>query len=151
MIFSLIPDSDPRLHSRVPDFDFDNPPTDPVQLRADLLESMREHRGAGLAANQCGLPYRCFVAYDMNNEPFIAFNPEIKLEEGSQTDTEGCLSFPGTLLTVTRSMGVHFVYQNENGMKKVFSFSGFRARAVLHEIDHLNGVVFTERADETPG
>ena len=147
MIFDLIPDSDPRLHSRVPDFDFDNPPTDPVGLYADMLESMRHHHGAGLAANQCGLPYRCFVAYDENSLPFIAFNPEIKLEQGDQTDAEGCLSFPGTVLTVSRSMWVHFIYQNENGDKKVFSFHGFRARAALHEIDHLNGVVFTERAN----
>lgn len=151
MIFSLVPDSDPSLHSRVPDFDFDNPPTDPVQLYADMLESMRAHHGAGLAANQCGLTHRCFVAYDMNNQPFIAFNPVVMGEEGSQTDTEGCLSFPGTILTVTRAMGVHFVFQDETGFKKIHSFAGFRARAVLHEIDHLNGVVFTERADEDQG
>lgn len=147
MIFDLIPDSDPRLHSRVPDFDFDNPPTEPVQLFADLVESMRRHHGAGLAANQCGLPYRCFVAYD-GEEPFIAFNPEIKLEVGSQTDTEGCLSFPGTLLTVTRAMGVSFIYRNEIGLEITKTAVGFRARAVLHEIDHLNGVVFTERSTE---
>jgi peptide deformylase len=148
MIYDLIPDSDPRLHSRVPEFDFDNPPIDPEQLFANLVETMRHNRGAGLAANQCGLPYRCFVAY-YEGEPFIAFNPEVKLEEGSQTDTEGCLSFPGTILTVTRAMGVHFVFQTATGFKKIHSVAGFRARVALHEIDHLNGVVFTERADET--
>ncbi len=146
MIYDLIPDSDPRLHSRVPVFDFKNLPCDPVDLYANMLESMRHHRGAGLAANQCGLPYRCFVAYNLDNQPFIAFNPTVVGSAGSQTDTEGCLSYPGLILTVTRPQEVHFTFRNEHGFKMVYSFMGFRARAALHEIDHLNGVVFTERA-----
>ena len=148
MIFDLIPDSDPRLHSAVPEFDFSNPPTDPVALYSDMMETMRSNHGAGLAANQCGLPYRAFTAYDMESQHYIAFNPTIEVETGEQKGTEGCLSYPGLILTITRAFTVTLRYQDQHGEWKTKELSEFRARAALHETDHLNGITFVEKVSK---
>ena len=148
MIFDLIPDSDPRLHTRVADFDFTNPPVDPVSFYADMLETMRANRGAGLAANQCGLPYRAFTAYD-GEEPYIAFNPRIEFHsEEAVSEKEGCLSFPGMILEVARHRHVRLRGQDENGVWFTRLLSNFQARAAQHELDHLNGITFVTRANE---
>lgn len=143
MILSL---NSELLHHKLDDFDFYNAPTDPIQLAKDLVETMLANKGAGLAANQVGLPYRAFV---IASNPVIAvFNPYIL--EHSSTETvleEGCLSFPGMFIKIKRPDGVKVRYTQPNGNVVTESYRGLTARIFLHEMDHLDGIVFEQRAN----
>jgi peptide deformylase len=126
-------------------FDFSNPQTDPIQLAYDLVESMRAHKGLGLSANQIGLPYRAFA---MEAVPaIVCFNPvvvdtsseEIALEEG-------CLSFPGLGIKIKRARHIKVRYTEPNGNVVTSKFTGMAARCFLHELDHMNGTKYIDRA-----
>jgi len=147
MILDLVSSNDPILREEIPDFDFANPPCDPIQLAKDLTETMISNNGLGLSANQCGLRHRVFV---MNGNPVYAcFNPRIV----DQTDTniilldEGCLSFPNLYLKVKRPRTIKVRFTQPNGETVTQKFDGITARCFLHELDHLNGVVFTSKVN----
>ena len=145
-VFDLIPETDPILKEVLPEFDFSNPPINPTQLASLLVETCKANNGLGLSANQCGLPYRVFVMGSGDN--FVAFfNP--KIIAASQEEvlmTEGCLSFPMLALNVKRPAGVVVEYQNHLGETKRENFTGLSGRCFLHELDHMNGVLYTSRA-----
>lgn len=146
MIYELVKPDHPLLRTKLENFDFSDPPTDPIQLAKDLTETMLKNNGLGLSANQCGLPYRVFVL--ANNPVIAAFNPRV-IDETTQTEIymdEGCLSFPYLFLKVKRPRIVKVRYTMPNGETTTEKFDGMTARAFLHELDHLNGVVFTDRA-----
>jgi peptide deformylase len=116
-------------------------------LLDDLAETNRHLDGAGLAAPQIGILRRAaIVEWEDNFCELI--NPEIIETSGSIRDLEGCLSCPNEWGYVTRAAEVRFSTQNRNGEREEYTYIGHAARAVLHEMDHLDGVVFTERADE---
>ena len=103
--------------------------------------------GAGLAANQVGILRRAIVVVNVEDDSIIELvNPEIIESDGEQDGAEGCLSFPGQYGMVKRPMHVKVRAQDRNG--KFFEIEGtdFLARAFCHETDHLNGIVFKERA-----
>ena len=77
MILTILKETSPILRQRCEEFDFSNPPCDPIQLAKDLNDTMIAADGLGLSANQVGLPYRVFVMRIENNEPFALFNPKI--------------------------------------------------------------------------
>jgi peptide deformylase len=117
----------------------------------DLLATMRDANGVGLAAPQVGVLKRMF-AYDLGEDeetgehPFgVIVNPEITRADGEQTGDEGCLSFPGLYYEVTRAMDVELKAQDVYGRPIEVSGSGLAARCFQHEIDHLDGVLFIER------
>lgn len=115
-----------------------------VELSGDLQETARAYRAEGLAAIQIGVLYRAFVIKD--GEDYITcINPEIL---GMKTDVlnshEGCLSFPGVNETVKRAEAVEVQYQNEGGEVQKRWLTGVQAVAFQHELDHLNGILFTE-------
>ena len=117
------------------------------QLLADMKETVRAENGAGLAAPQIGLPLRV-VVIDVSEGFFELINPVIISTKGEQVGPEGCLSVKGKQGTVRRPYKVKAEYRDRNGKKHKLTAEGFFARAVCHELDHLDGVLYTDKADE---
>lgn len=137
------------LSEVMPPFNFSNPICDPIELIGSLKVTMKLYGGIGLAANQCGIPTRCFVV-NVNDEVMAFFNPRItEYFSGEGNMDEGCLSFPGLCLNIKRPLSFKFQYENENGITMVGDFSGIAARCFLHELDHLNGIKFTSHVGKT--
>ena len=116
------------------------------QLAADMLETMRDANGCGLAAVQVGKLRRIVVVEVEENKPFIMINPEIIKREGRQQETEGCLSLPGKWGVTDRPMTVTVRASGLDGKEYTVTGSGLAARAFCHEIDHLDGILFTDNA-----
>ncbi len=118
------------------------------QLLDDMIETMRHADGCGLAAVQVGILKRiCVVELDDKVYEFI--NPVIIEKSGEQFEQEGCLSIPGVYDTTCRPMEVTVRAQDRNGETYTVSGSGLLARAFCHEIDHLDGILFTDRTKGT--
>lgn len=150
MILKLLKSNDPMLKQKCWHFDFDNPPTDPHQLALDLRESMVYYKGIGLSASQVGLPYRVFVAGDPGDLENIRvfFNPNIvDAAEEKVLIEEGCLSFPGLFMKVKRPSYCRIRYADPNGVIDTKAYEGIPARAILHEYDHMDGILFHTRAN----
>src|SRR6266581_1773292 len=116
-----------------------------VRLLDDLGETMYAAPGAGLAANQIGVPLRACVVKGDENQHYGLVNPVLVKGEGSQVGYEGCLSFPGWVGEVERFETVVVKGLNRKGKEVRIKADGFTARAFLHELDHLDGVLFTDR------
>jgi peptide deformylase len=129
------------------DFDFQNPLIDPKELAQKLHFQMIRNDGLGISACQIGIPLRVFALRIEANEPFVLFNPRIvNVSEKEISMKEGCLSFPLLFLSVKRPDAVRLRYQTETGETVTNQFIGMTARICLHEMDHMNGKVFTSRA-----
>ena len=115
-------------------------PTDLVETCNRLLATMNKYGGVGLAAPQCGMPLRLFVMAG----GMVCINPKVITASIETTrEKEGCLSFPGLYLPITRSRTIEVEYHNEFGVLKHETFTGATAQVFQHETDHLNGIVFT--------
>ena len=117
-------------------------------LIEDMLDTMYEAMGVGLAAPQVGILRRICVIDVMDGDPIILINPEIIETAGEQTDEEGCLSIPGKCASVTRADYVKVKSFDMELNPVIIEGEGLRARALQHEIDHLDGVLYGERANE---
>ena len=117
-----------------------------VTLLDDMIETMREADGCGLAAPQVGVLRRVAVVEVEEGEVIELINPEIIAREGEQEETEGCLSLPGRWGITRRPMKVTVRATDRHGKLYEVSGEGLLARALCHEIDHLDGHLFTERA-----
>ncbi len=115
------------------------------ELIDDMFETMREERGVGLAAPQVGMLKRLCVI-DIGEDPHVLINPELISSEGEQTGDEGCLSVPGKVGTVTRPQKVMVKALNEEMEEITLEGEDLLARAICHEMDHLDGIVYTEKA-----
>lgn len=115
------------------------------RLIDDLTETMLDAPGAGLAANQIGVPLRVCVVKGDDNQIWGLVNPEIVKAEGSQVGYEGCLSYPGWVGEVARAETVVVKGRNRRGKEVRIKSDGFTARAFQHELDHLDGVLFTDK------
>lgn len=125
------------------------------KLVDDMLESMRAVHGLGLAAPQIGIGLRVFViempeGKDEPNsgEQVILINPEIVKAEGEQVGEEGCLSIPGYVGVVRRALKVSVKGLNRKGKEVRVKGEGLLARAMQHEIDHLDGILYTDRLEK---
>ncbi len=123
---------------------------DLVKFLNDMRETMRIANGLGLAANQVGKKVRAFTIdlshFDVLAEPRIIVNPEIMEVSGQLvTGEEGCLSFPGLYQMIQRPNKVTIKTLNLDGKEYYFEAEGLIARVVLHEIDHLDGVLFIDK------
>ncbi len=118
------------------------------QLIDDMFETMYEHYGVGLAAPQVGILKRIVVIDVQDGNPLALINPEIIEKSGEQTDDEGCLSFPGKVAKVTRANHVICKALDENFEPIEIEGEGLLARAIQHEVDHLDGILYPDRADE---
>ena len=112
-------------------------------LITDMLDTMYEAMGVGLAAPQVGILKR-IVVIDVGDGPIILINPEIIEKSGEQTGDEGCLSVPGISGQVTRPDHVKVKALNEDMEEVVYEGEGLLARAFCHELDHLDGHMYTE-------
>lgn len=144
-IHTLVPPYSEILKKTIQSFDFLNPPTDPSQLAKDLAETMIANNGLGLSANQIGLPYRVFV---ITGSPIYAcFNPRIVDRSSEEVlMEEGCLSYPNLFIKIKRPASIRVRFNMPNGEVKNEVFEGLTARVFQHELDHLDGIVHTQRA-----
>lgn len=116
------------------------------QLIDDMAQTMYQANGVGLAAPQVGISLK-IVVIDTGDGLIELVNPTIIEQEGCETDNEGCLSIPGVFGEVQRFSKVTVESLNRNGKKIRVTGTGLLARALQHELDHLDGVLFIERAD----
>ncbi|WP_347437271.1 peptide deformylase [Fodinisporobacter ferrooxydans] len=116
-----------------------------LQLLDDLAETMRASNGIGLAAPQVGISQRIFVV-DVGNGLFEFINPEILDSEGTELGADGCLSIPGIGGETYRSARIRMRAQNRNGEWFELGAEDLFARCIQHEYDHLNGVLFIDKA-----
>ena len=119
-----------------------------TRLLDDMVETMRDADGVGLAAPQVGVLRRIVVVETEPGKVIELINPKIIARAGEQTGTEGCLSVPGKCGTVTRPMHVTVRALNRHGEEFEISGSEFTARAFCHELDHLDGKLYVDMADE---
>jgi peptide deformylase len=118
-----------------------------VRLVDDMLETMYEAPGIGLAAPQVGVQKRLFV-WDVGMGPQAIVNPEIVESSGEWIFEEGCLSVPGLSWEITRPKVVHIVGRDMDGNEMSFEADELEARLFQHELDHLEGTLLVERLDE---
>ena len=117
-----------------------------LELADDMLETMYEANGVGLAAPQVGILKR-MVVIDIGDGPILMINPEIIETSGTQTGDEGCLSLPGKAGTVTRPSYVKARAFNEDGDEYEIEGTELLARAICHELDHLDGHMYMEKVE----
>ncbi len=115
------------------------------QFVADLFETMRAYKGVGLAANQVGVAKRVAVVETDSEHSYALIDPVVIAHTGSDKDEEGCLSIPDIYGDVARPLTVIVEATDENGRRRRVEGTGLLARAMLHEIDHLDGILFLDR------
>jgi peptide deformylase len=120
-----------------------------VKLIRDMFDTMYEAEGVGLAAPQIGISKRIAVV-DTGDDlgPIVLINPVLSEFQGSQTGPEGCLSFPGLFGDVERADKITVNAVDQKGRPFTLKAEGFTARAIQHEVDHLNGVLFTSKVTQ---
>lgn len=136
------------LRETLPMFDFNNTDIDPVQLEKDMIKTMFEHGGIGLAANQIGLKHRVFVmgSKELPESAQAFFNPVVVATVDKVEDLEeGCLSFPGIFVKIKRPTKILARWQTSKGEWQESEFAGYECKCFLHELDHLEGIVFQDR------
>jgi len=127
-------------------------PIDKMTLRTrilinDMLETMYEANGVGLAAPQVGILKRIVVIDTTGEDPIVMINPRIIEASGEQTGYEGCLSVPGKSGMVTRPNYVKAIAYNENMEQYIIEGTELMARAICHELDHLDGHLYVEKVE----
>ena len=116
-----------------------------VRLLDDMKDTVKKEQGAGLAAPQVGVLKRVVVV-DVEEGYFEFINPVILSQKGEQSGWEGCLSVKGKQGVVSRPMKLKLSYQDRNGEKRLLQAKGFFARAICHELDHLDGILYIDKA-----
>jgi len=146
-MYTLIEEASKVLRTPPAPFDFESR-EDAKEIETKLSEAMDKFGGIGLSANQVGLDARVFVMRTQNgNKAF--FNPEItKVSQETDLLKEGCLSFPDIYLMIKRPRVCEMKYQDAEGNEHSTMLDGVGARCAQHEIDHLNGIVFLQRASK---
>lgn len=154
-MLEIIPDSDPRLHTAIPEYDFAvQTPEDRAALVVAMSMTLDTMDAVGLAANQCGLMHRLFVIREDGGETTVCFNPSATTSGTSAAVNEttvaieGCLSFPELWLKIERPYMIDARWQDVTGTEVRRTLHGYHARAFLHELDHLNGIVFTSKVSK---
>lgn len=144
---NIVTEGDPILHK------ISRPIEDINDRILKLLDDMAEtmyygNRGIGIAAVQVGVLRRCFIVDIGDEHGRIDFiNPEITLREGEQLCTEGCLSVPGKQADVKRPLKIHVKALDRNGNPFEMDAEDLLANCICHEYDHLDGVLFVDRAE----
>ena len=145
MILELTPNTHPILHNKVKPCSVN---LDRHFVAKTLVENMHHYEGIGLAANQIGMNVRAFAMIrDIEyNDVIVCFNPRIVTSSDECVwCEEGCLSFPDEIINVKRPDRIVVKYEDEDKKDHKIKLSGMAARVFLHEFDHLEGIVFTER------
>ena len=144
------------LYTVSTEFRFDEIPMryrDLEMFEHDMIHLMIHSKGLGLAANQIGITKRFFAigheSFDVFKKPAIIYNPVlVNADEEQELGQEGCLSFPGLLLQVSRPKIIMVRYQNNKGEFLLSRLEGLEARCFQHELDHLDGITFNKRVSK---
>jgi len=140
----LVLDPDPILKQKAENWDFVNH-VNASAIEREMLETMNASNGIGLAGNQVGLLRRVFVMKLSDGREIGCFNPWIMFGDNNKIeDNEGCLSFPNLWLKVQRHDKITASYLDNAGKQCIIELEGIDARCFQHELDHLDGVTFTE-------
>jgi peptide deformylase len=140
----LIHESDPILKQKAEPWDFKNHINAAV-VEQEMLEIMKANKGIGLAANQVGLLRRVFVMRTTDGHELGCFNPWVMLGDNDLEEAEeGCLSFPNLWLKVKRHNKITAAYLDNAGKQCIIELDGIDSRCFQHELDHLDGITFTE-------
>ncbi|MGI6224905.1 MAG: peptide deformylase [Peptococcales bacterium] len=142
-IYNIVKKEDPQLREISKEVKKITPNI--IKLVKNMAETMYDANGVGLAAPQVGVLKRVIVI-DVGEGIIALINPEIIETSGEQTDLEGCLSFPGLVGEVTRADKVKVKGLTPEGKEVILEGEGLLARAFQHEIDHLNGILFVDKA-----
>ena len=143
----MIVKNEKQLREKCPEFDFDNPIVDPVELKKELIEAMFDNAGLGVSANQIGYKTRVFAMRgETKAESVVCFNPIIvDFSPEMNTMEEGCLSLPDVYVRVVRPSHVAIKYLDELQKEEGQLAEGLTARVFQHELDHLDGIIMTDR------
>ena len=144
---TLIPANDVRLTTPTVRFDFKaDAPFTVEQIVNHMLTVMSTQNGLGLAANQIGLPYSIFVVH---GDPFACINPRI-IDSSTEEVLldEGCLTYPGLTVKVKRPKSIRLRWDTITGSTETKTFTGMTARVIQHEMDHLAGKIYFNRASK---
>jgi len=134
------------LNREMKTVDLENPSFDPTKLKKDMIDFMLENNGIGLAANQVGIDAKVFVFGDSNNNATMCINPTVlQYTSETQTEIEGCLSFPNTYVKIKRPKEILAQFWNENLEECVVKITGYSAAVYLHEMDHTLGITIKDR------
>ena len=138
-VLPLVHEQDDILYQETKIFNFENPEIDPEELEKNLIESMIEHRGIGLSANQVGISLSVFAMY-WDSKPIVVFNPDI-MEYGDENsyEKEGCLSYPGLMIAISRPNSIKAQFEVKDGSTKGAVFTDLSARIFQHEMEHMKG------------
>jgi peptide deformylase len=138
---------DEFLSKQVKEVDLENPGFDPVALKKEMVDLMIASNGIGLSANQVGLDAQVFVMGDSVENSTICINPTVvQYTEELNDDIEGCLSFPNVFVKIKRPKEILAEWYDENLEKQTVKIEGYSAKCYLHELDHLLGITFKDRA-----
>ncbi|MDO4396416.1 MAG: peptide deformylase [Clostridia bacterium] len=122
--------------------------TDRIKMTLeDMLETMHSEFGVGIAAPQVGVMRRMFIAEPEEGRIYYMINPEILETERSQMSCEGCLSVPGLVGDVERPERIKIKAMDLDGNEQVYEFEGFDATVMCHENDHLDGILYIDKAE----
>lgn len=147
MNFELVTESNIEyLRQESTPFDFENSPCDADDLANGIYDYVKTEEAFGVSGVQLSFPYRVFGVYIESNKFAVMFNPKLLLanEANKVNETEGCLSFPNLFLNINRPKDVCVNYQDTTGKLNTIELKDYYARGFLHELDHLNGVVFID-------
>jgi len=150
MILDLVSQNDEVLNRVAEPFNFENPQMDPVELFENLRDTMCHNNGVGLSAPQVGISLRVFVVGNPADVGSVipVFNPKIVDYVGElSTIEEGCLTFPGLYVKVRRPETIRVRYTTQENVTDTIKFDGYTARVFQHEYDHLDGILYTSRAN----
>ena len=150
----LVEETNSILFKRCDPFDFNEPIMDPYELVDELHKIRRDGKGIGLAAPQVGLATQVLVigmgdfkTEGVSDYDQCFFNPVIsQFSDETEVMIEGCLSFPNLVVKVKRPKDIEVTWYSEEGSEVSQSFGGMTSRIIQHEIDHLDGVTFIQRA-----
>lgn len=147
-MYNIIKHPNRILEERMPEFEFNNPIVDPKELEQKLIETMFAYKAIGLAANQVGLKTRVFVMGTVDGPELTRayFNPSVlDMYEETYDEIEGCLSFPGIYVKIKRPVKISCRWQDSSGEWQEGEFAGYGSKCFLHELDHLDGIVYKEK------
>lgn len=152
-MLELVKSPNPILQKKLPDFDFANPIMDPFTLEEQMVLLMQVENGRGLSANQVNIEARVFVIKTEQLKdvkyPFAVFNPKlIAVSDNLIQDYEGCLSFTNLFLAINRPEHAVVEFLDRNQEKHIIRLDGIDARCFLHELDHLEGICFTDKVSK---
>lgn len=148
-MLKLVLDPDPILLQRAEEWDF-AVDTNAHELENEMIQLMKTFNGRGLAGNQVGILKRVFtIKLEQTGETLAMFNPKIvSVNNGEQEIEEGCLSFPNLWIKIKRPNKIDVEYLDKHGKECKNTLTGIDARCFLHELDHLDGIVFTSKVSQ---